>query len=352
MNNQNTTPVVTKETKNKIRVEFDRTPLKERLKAKYLNGYFYRRVLLAIFKFLLLLGISYIILFPFFSKISSSFMSPKDFLQSDVKLIPKFPTLDTWKFLVTENQYLLCLRNTLLLSLVCSVIQTFICAMIGYGFAKFKFKGNKVLFLVVLLTMIVPHQILSSSLVARFMYPSILDIIDLTWLCEAFGLTMGFYNTYVPIIFLSLTGLAFKNGLFIFIMRQFYRGIPDELEESSYVDGYGVMKTFFKIILPLSVPMLITVFILSFSWQWTDIFYTNTFLNSGDHPLLTGNSFWQILPESLAEIKDQAGGNVDSFVIAVKNTAGLLIIIPLVIMYLFCQRYLIQGIEHSGFGGV
>ena len=86
---------------------------------------------------------------------------------------------------------------------------------------------------------------------------------------------------------LSLGGLAFKNGLYIFLLRQFFRGIPDELEESSYVDGYGVFKTFFHIILPLSVPMLITVFILSFSWQWTDIFYINSFMPSSENLFLT-----------------------------------------------------------------
>ena len=309
---------------------------------------------MAIFRFVLLLGISYIILFPFFSKISTSFMSPKDIMYlklGTIKLIPKYPTTDTWKFLIVENHYFRALLNTFLLSLSTALIQTFVCAMIGYGFAKFKFKGNKILFLLVVLTMIVPHQILGSSFTMHFMYPSILGI-DLSGLCNALGFTQGFYNTYVPIYFLSLTGLAFKNGLFIFIMRQFYRGVPDELEESSYVDGYGVFKTFIKIILPLSVPMLITVFILSFSWQWTDIFYTNTFLNASEHTLLTSNSFWQRLPASLEEISTQAGAYVETFEVAVKNTAGMLIILPLIIMYLFCQRYLIQGIEHSGFGGM
>ena len=354
MNNNSTAPRVKKESKNKIRVEFDRAPLKERLKAKYLNGFFYKKVLLAIFRFVLLLGISYIILFPFFSKISTSFMSPKDIMLlklGTIKLIPKYATIDTWKFLVVENHYFRALLNTFLLSASTALIQTFICAMIGYGFAKFKFKGNKLLFLFVVLTMIVPHQILASSFTMHFMYPSILGI-DISGLCKLLGFTQGFYNTYVPIFFLSLTGLAFKNGLFIFLMRQFYRGVPDELEESSYVDGYGVFKTFIKIILPLSVPMLITVFILSFSWQWTDVFYTDLFLNASEHTLLTSSTFWDRLPASLEEISTQAGAYVETFEIAVKNSAGMLIILPLIIMYLFCQRYLIQGIEHSGFGGM
>ena len=99
-------PRVKKESKNKIRVEFDRAPLRERLKAKYLNAYFYKKILVAIFRFVLLLGISYIILFPFFSKISTSFMSPKDIMYlklGTIKLIPKYPTTDTWKFLIVEN---------------------------------------------------------------------------------------------------------------------------------------------------------------------------------------------------------------------------------------------------------
>ena len=91
----NTQPKIKKESKNKIKVDFDRAPLAERLKAKYLNGYFYKRILSFLFKFLLLLGISYVILYPFFSKILQSFFSPLDFIQSDVQLVAKYPTIDT-----------------------------------------------------------------------------------------------------------------------------------------------------------------------------------------------------------------------------------------------------------------
>lgn len=348
----NNMPKIKKETKNKIRVEFDRTPLAQRLKAKYLNAFFYKKILVAIFRFVLLLGLSYIILFPFFSKISSSFMSPTDFIQSDVKMIPKYPTLGIYKYLITENHYFRALLNTTLISLVCGGLQMFICAFIGYGFAKFKFKGNNALFLLVIFTMIVPPQMIASSLVQKFAFFDIFGLFNKTGLYDALGMSTGLLNTFVPIILLSLTGLAFKNGLFIYIMRQFYRGIPDELEESSYVDGYGPIKTFFHIILPVSVPMLITVFILSFSWQWTDIFYTSTFMPSADTILLTSSKFWQTMPPTLDTLSSLAGASVDTYKVAVRNTAGLMVIAPLMIMYLFCQRYLVQGIEHSGFGGM
>lgn len=353
MNNNETAPRIKRETKNKIRVEFERSSFKERFKAKYLNSFFYKKLLIAIGRFLLLLGLSYIILFPFFSKVSASFMSPKDFLETDVKYIPKFPTVDQYKYLVTDNHYFKALFNTFLLSGICAIIQTFVCSFIGYGFAKFKFKGNGAMFVVVLVTMMLPHQFMESSMYLKFRY----FVLSSTGLYEALGLSKGLIDTFAPLIILSLTGLAFKNGLFIFIMRQFFRGVPDELEESSYVDGYGVFKTFFKIILPLSVPMLVTVFILSFAWQWTDTFYVNMFLPTSEHLLLTSEKFWSTMPATLNTIKNVqlSGASAEvtqAYQIAVRNTAGFLVIIPLIIMYLFCQRRLIQGIEHSGFGGM
>ena len=346
---------VTKETKNKIRADFERAPLAERLKAKYLNSFFYKKILSYVFRFLLLLGISYVILYPFASKILQSVFSPVDLIQTDVLLVSKYPTLDTYKYLITENSYLEALFNTALLSLMCAIIQTFICAFIGYGFAKFKFKGNGFVFGLVLFTLLIPHKVIASALVQHFVNFDFLGILEAT-VYKWFNVTTGLQGSYAPFVLMSATGLGFKNGLFVLIFRQFYRGIPDELEEASYVDGYGVFKTFFRILLPCSVPMLITVFILSFSWQWTDIFYTNLFMPNSDTILLTSNAFWSTIPTTLKDISEATllGNQMasNSFSAIVMNTAGMLVVAPLIVLYLFCQRYLIQGIEHSGFGGV
>ena len=351
----NAQPKITKESKNKIKVDFERAPLSERLKAKYLNSFFFKKILVAVFRFLLLLGISYVILYPFASKILQSVFSPTDLIQTDVLLISKNPTIDTYRYLITENGYFEALLNTAILSLVCAVIQTFICAFVGYGFAKFKFKGSGIIFIFVLFTLLVPHKVIASSLVQRFVNFDFFGILEAT-LYKWLGWETALHGTFAPFILMSVTGLGFKNGLFIFMMRQFYRGIPDELEEASYVDGYGVFKTFFRIILPCSVPMLITIFVLSFSWQWTDIFYTNLFLPNSDTVLLTSNTFWATMPATLKAVSETyLQGNVtatNSFTAIVMNTAGMLVVAPLIIIYLFCQRYLIQGIEHSGFGGV
>ena len=375
MNAQNleNKPTVRKETKNKIRVDFERTPLKERLKAKFLSVYFLKKAVWWIVRYVLLIGVAYIVLFPFFSKISSSFMAKVDFTDATVRLIPKHFSLEIYKEIWIEQEYFRAFTNTLTLSLSTALIQTFICSFVAYGFAKFKFKGNKTLFMLVLLTLIIPHRTLSTAMKSTFgnfdffgifrllnggglsflgweytndFFASI-DIIPDSW--ERFtsgGIDM--LNSYWPFFLLSLGGLAFKNGLYIFLLRQFFMGVPDELEESAYIDGSGVFRTFFTIILPLSIPMMVTVFLFSFSWCWTDNFYTSAlmfFPDSSEAPYLLTSSIGTKIPATLTDSNFAA---VTLYEGAVKNTGGIMIILPLVVMYVFCQKSLVQGIERSG----
>ncbi len=349
--NADSTVKIKKETKNSIKVDFDRTPLWQRIKAKYFSLFFLQKFVWAVFRYVLLIGISYVILFPFFAKIASSFMSPSDIIDPTVKLIPKAPTFDIYIAVFLENHYIEAFLRTLILSLACAVLQTFICALIAYGFAKFKFKGNGLLFALVLFSMVVPHNTLQLSMYMQFRYFDILGIFNLLGggLFPGLDITGGMTsinltNTFWPLIILSLTGLGFKNGLYIFMLRQFYKGVPNELEESAYVDGSNTAHTFFTIIIPLSVPMLITVFLFAFSWQWTDSFYTSVFFTKENLYLM--KSIIQI-PKSL----DVVSTDTTLYNAAIRNTCGLMIIAPLVIMYLFCQRYLIQGIERSGITG-
>jgi len=199
--------------------------------------------------------------------------------------------------------------------------------------------------------MIVPHNTVKFAMLIKFKYFDILGIFNFLgggvfkWLKIFSFDSIDLTNTYWPLILLSLGGLAFKNGLYIYMMRQFFRGVPDELEESAYIDGSGTFGTFMRIILPLSIPMMITIFLFSFSWQWTDNFYTNLFFTSSGPTLMPDIV---AIPKSLF-IKDFAAAT--AYEAAIRNTCGLLIIAPLVIIYVFCQRYLVQGIERSGIVG-
>ena len=360
MNAQNTQnkPKVLKESKNRIKVDFERTDAKTRFKEKYISFFFLTKVVWFVFRLVLLVGISYIVLYPFFTKIAGSFMAPEDFVDVTVRLIPKNWSLDIYKGVLTELNYWEAFGNTLLLSGSCALLQTFVCATIGYGFAKYKFKFNGLVFLLVMLTMIVPHPTLELSMFMKFRYFDLFGILSFFSGGASVGIEavdnilgmikilpwpngINLCNTYWPLLILSATGLAFKNGLYIFMLRQFFRGIPESLEEYAYIDGASNFRTFIQIVLPMSVPMLITVFLFSFCWQWTDNFYTELFFTTTKTVLMPDIID---IPKSLKT--DYAGQSL--YYAAIRNTCGLCIIAPLVVLYLFGQRYLVEGIERSG----
>ena len=366
----------------------EKTPFLLRLRYKYLTWYFAKQAIWAIFRFVLLVGISYVILFPYISKIAGSFMSRDDFTNVMVKLIAMNPTLDTYRAIITDNKYFEALFNTTLLSVLCGISQTLICSIVGYGFAKFKFKFKKLLFICVIFTMIVPHETIQLSLFMKFRYFDVFGIFNIfgnlfnslkTIFTHEAGLAAGYealaapfikagvdnpnffqlifsnakdipqvpnlLNTYWPFAILSLTALAFKNGLFIYIMRQYFNGVPDELEEAAYVDGAGTIKTFGKIILPMAIPMMVTIFMFSFSWQWSDTFYTGLFFTSQKTATLLPNIV--NVPSSL----DTNFIAKETYEAAIRNTCGIMILIPLLVIYMFAQRTLIEGVERSGITG-
>ncbi len=388
----NSTAKVKKDTKRKIKAEFDRTPLKERLKAKFLNFYFFQNVGVKLFRFVFLVGIAYVVLYPFFTKVAGSFMAPEDFQDATVRLIPKNWSVDIYEGVWTELKYMEAFTNTLLLSLACALLQTFTCCFIAYGVAKYKFKGNGLVFMLIMMTMIVPHKTLMSAMSMKFTYFDVFGIVSFLsggasiseveilgyGVVDFFnGLTHGateslftgideflagihilnnpvgikLTDTIWPMIILSVTGLAFKNGLYIFMLRQFFRGIPDSLEESAYIDGSGDFRTFIQIIIPMSVPMMITVFLFAFCWQWTDNFYINLFFSNLRRApttlpaLLRDEVFNNVITGMRVADLDT---NVSAYTNAIRNTLGLMIILPLVVLYSFMQRYLVEGIERSG----
>lgn len=368
MDTNNNMPKVKRESKNRIKVEFERTPLKDRLKAKFINMYFLTNIIVKIFRFVFLLGIAYIVLYPFFTKIAGSFMSPDDFVDVTVRLIPKNFTLEGYKAILTELEFFSAIKNTLIVSLSAAIIQTFICCLIGYGLAKYKFKGNNIIFLLVVLTMIIPHKTLQEAMFMKFRYFDIWGILSvvssgahklgeaiinssgenaLTGFLTSIPSSIKLVGTVTPLMILSLTGLGFKNGLYIFMLRQFFRGVPDSLEESAYIDGSGNFKTFIQIILPMSVPMMITVFLFAFCWQWTDQFYVQTICQVTSNKMTLVPHLANNIPNSL-KTKYNSYASWSLYQTAVNNTIGLLIISPLVVLYIFLQRYLVEGIERSG----
>ena len=339
-------------TKRGVKMDFEgKVPFKQRLIMRLTSSSFWIDRVWYLFRFILMLGISFVILNPFLTKLMTSVWPLSDFSNTQVYLIPTRLSFNIYVQLAKYWHYLTILRNTLILSVLSAALQTFVTCMIGYGLAKFRFKGNKLILVLVIVTMAIPHSTLKLSLFqhfGEFDFFAIQATNSPGLLERLFGSTIRLTNTYWPFAIMSATGLAFKNGLYIFMMRQFFHGVPDELEESAYVDGSGTFRTFFTIILPLSIPMMITIFLFAFSWQWTDSFYTQLFFSSsggiGLMPDLVINS-----PPPALQVNNLAVST--RYYAAIKNAGGLMVIFPLLVVFLFFQRYLVQGIERSGIVG-
>jgi multiple sugar transport system permease protein len=232
-----------------------------------------------------------------------------------------------YKAIFVDGAYVATFFKTLALSLGMALLQMVSCCLVGYGLAKFKFRGNKIVFFCVILTLVIPHGTLQSAI---YYYFSQLRML----------------NTIFPLALMSITALAFKNGLYIFLLRQFFRGVPDELEESAYLDGANTLRTFVQVILPISIPMLITVFLFSFCWQWTDDFYVPLFYLKVPRP-----DFVVFITDKLPFMSLQAAEFSVIPQSAITYGIGLMACLPLIILFLFCQKYLVQGIERSGIIG-
>lgn len=289
------------------------------------------------FLYLLMAEIAFIIIFPLLTKLSAALMGYEDIFDRTVTFIPKHPTLENFQLVLQESNYWTSLYHTALVSLLAAVLQTMVCSLTGYGLAKLRGKLANVVFFIVLITVLVPPQVILVPMYLKFRFMNPLGLVKLLTGKE------GVMNTLWPIIILSATGYGFKNGLYILVMRQFYKGVPEEIEEAAAIDGYGTLATYFRIVLPMAVPMMITIFMFAFSWQWTDTFYSGIFFTQ-----------YQVLANSIFTMPSAMGAgsiatNYNSTMLL--HTGVLLAILPLIIIYCVAQRRIIAGIERSGLVG-
>jgi multiple sugar transport system permease protein len=292
--------------------------------------------LVSLLRTLLIIGLCYVILFPLFSKLSPAVMERRDLFDQTVRWIPRHPTLENFRVAFVNMSYGRAFLGSFVLSSSVSLLQLLVCTAVGYGFARFRFAGSGLLFWIAITTLVVPPQMMMLPLYLNFRYFNPLGLLPEP------GINL--MNTHWPFILLSLTGNGLRNGLFIFIMRQFFRGMPRELEDAAYVDGAGALKTFSAVMLPGAIPALVIVFLFSFVWQWNDYFYSG---------MLMSNS--KILPVMLDKLAmATVGTDVEAhmhYVSLINNAGSLLFMAPLLVLYVFMQRYFVESIERTGLVG-
>lgn len=306
---------------------------------RFINGYFLKNILLRSFSYLLLLSVSFVFMYPFLYMIITSLKSPYDMADIFVKWIPKQLFFFNYRYIFKFINFPQYLKNSVLVVTLCTMGHIFSCSLIGYGFARYKFKAKGILFSLVILTLIVPVQVT--------IIPTYFQFVKLKWI-----------NTFLPLAVPTFFGFGLKGGLFVFIFRQFFLGMPADLENAARIDGCGAFYTYLKIILPLANSAILVSFILSIVWHWNDYLEPAIYLTKSGNRMLT-----QVLPglyemlknsniqERMAELAasgmyGEAGTLIFNEAIVMAST--FIVILPILILYIFLQKRFAQGIERTG----
>ena len=297
-----------------------------------------REIIWPFFRFFILFGLGFVILYPLIYMLSCAFRESSDMTDLTVMWITRHYTLDIIRETISAMDFGNTLLNTLKLNIGCSVVQVISCAITGYGFARFKFRGKSIMFGIVIMMILVPAQIISLPLYTQFRYFGIKGIFSI-------NLIDSMACMYLP----AATGNGIRSGLMILIFRQFFRGMPKELEDAAYLDGCSPFGTFLRVMMPNALSSLLTVFLFSVVFYWNDYYVSSTFFtNNKTVSLMLKNLSSQL---SLMLFND-ATVQISAREQIVWMEAGCLIsIMPILIMYIFLQKYFTEGIERSGIVG-
>ncbi len=296
-----------------------------------------------IFRFLILFGLAFVILYPMLYMVSCAIRPQSEMTDPSILWIPKTFMLDniieTW----TAIDYPKIIWDTISVNVICSLIQVVTCSITGYGFARFKFKGKGILFAIVLMQIIVPTQVI---LIPQFMQFRYFDPFGLATLIggEALNLTNKPWALYLQAFFCN----GIRAGLFIFLFRQFFRGLPKELEDAAYLDGCGPFETFVKIMVPNASNSFLTVFIFSVVWYWNDSYVSGMFFTESSTIALQVSNLYQTIS---AYFNNGTPTGIAADWLVWIESGCLLSILPILIMYIFLQKNFVEGVERSGIVG-
>lgn len=301
--------------------------------------------LYAVFRLFLLLGLSYIVLYPVFRMVSKAFS--EDYIASATSVwIPKHVGMTNINYALEHFHYWESFWASVKVSLGSAIVQVITSALVGYGFARFKFKGRGFLFALVILTMIVPPQTYLISTFLTYRYFDFFYLLKIPSLITGTDMSLKLIGTPWALWVPALFGVGLRGGLFIYIFRQFFRGMSKELEEAAYIDGCSPFGTFLRIMAPNALASALVVFLFSLVWHWND-FFTMSMMYSGAS---------QNRPLSLVLMTEYSALGVASFgadvnYVYILNAAALLTILPLIVVFAIAQKYFIESVDKVGVKG-
>lgn len=267
-----------------------------------------------IISYILLAVISVMMLFPFFWMVRSAFMTNREITTVPIQWIPSHFNFDNFVEAFTEDNFARYFLNSAIIVCINMVGAIFSSSFIAFGFARLTFKGRGLWFALLLSTMMIPYTVL---MIPQF----------LIWQA------VGGYNTFLPLTVPCFFGSAFN----VFLVRQFYMGIPKEYDEAALVDGANYFVIYSRIILPMAKPVLCSVGVFTFMNTWNDFMGPLLYL---DKP--------ELKTVSLA-LQNFMGQHTSQWNLLM--AVATVITVPMIVVYFAAQRYFIEGITFSGLKG-
>ena len=277
-------------------------------------------------RLLILIIVGYIVLYPFFYMLVTAIKDTDAMLDVEHIWIPVTYSLKSFKEIFELLNFGTALKQTFLVQILSAAIETFVCAFVAYGFARFKFKGKPICTFFLILSLLVPIQMYSLSMSVNYR-------------------NLHLFNTPFVYWLPSLLGVGIRSGMMIFIYQQFFVNLPKELEDAAYIDGAGPVRTYFSIALPSSSVVLVTVSVLSFVWHWNEYYLASLTFLSDSAPLAMVLSFLKVY---LKQVGIYEGW--PEYASLVSAACLMYVIIPL-ILYMIFQRKFVRSIDRVGITG-
>ena len=264
--------------------------------------------------YLILISFGIMFLYPFLWMLASSLRSNEEIARAGMNLIPENWRFENFRTALETFPFWIYLRNSLITTLIPVFAVTFSSSLVAFAFARIRVPGRNIIFMVLLSTLFLPNQV---TIIPQFIIFR----------------NLGMVNTLYPLI----VGAFFGSAFWIFLLRQFYAGLPKSIEEAARIEGANLLQIWWHIFLPLSRPALIAVAVLTFMGSWNNFFGALVYLHS-DH--------WKTLPLGLAGFSGQYFTNTNLLM-----AANLVVIAPMIVLFFVSQRSFIEGITFTGSKG-
>lgn len=307
---------------------------KRKWKAILFGNFIKRGILSNLILYLLLIGISFIFLYPLLQMFIISLMGLEDLLDATVVWIPHELAFSNYLKAIKALNFWKALGDSFIVALLPSIAIVVSSSLIGYGFAKHNFPGKRFFMLMLLVVFLVPTILISIPTFVTYQ-------------------NMGIIGSLQAYIYPALTGFGLRQVIFILIFYQFFKGVPQEVIESAAIDGANSLKIFLKIAIPMALPAFLICFLYSFVWYWNETSLANMYLKDSFTTLSTAVLQFKTLYETL-----YPAGTVglesasDVFNQGVQFAGTILSILPLLIIYFVTQKWFVESADRSGITGL